>query len=179
MEKVTKKMDEVTKSKLIYSGELALFGILFAVIGILIILRVIGIMDWKRYMFTYVTLIGGFILYGDFIWLLCSKKRRARNALFDKIALLPSATFLIAYDLYLIITSDIAILPYVMGGVLCYLSLVYLFEAVYYWFHLHPALAYALEEDAKEEKKKSEEEAKALLSEEPKKEESSNGEEKH
>lgn len=172
-------MDEEKKTRLLYSGELLVFSVLFLVLGILIILRIIPILDWKRYAFTYVTLVGGFLLYGDFIWLLCSKKRRAKTAVLDKVLLLPSTTFLICYDLYSIITSDIAILPYVMGGVLCYLALLYIFEGIYYWFHLHPALKYALEEDKKALEAKAKEEESSLLAPQEKEEKLDGQEENH
>lgn len=140
MENKKKKLDDLTKSKLIYSGELLIFGIIFTVLGILILLGTISVRDWKKVAFTWVTLFGGFILYGDFFWVLFSKKRRKKNSLLDKVLVLPSGTFLIGYDLYVLITQDDGIISYVMGGVFIYLAAVYLFEGIYHWFVTHPYL---------------------------------------
>lgn len=148
-----KKLDELTKSKLIYSGELLFFSILFLVLAILILLGIIPVKDWKKIAFTYVTLIGGFLLIGDFIWLLCSKKRRAKNPLIDKILVLPSATFLIGYDLYVLISNNDSFIATVMGSVFIYLSVIYLFQSIYHYFVPHPLLLESDEEDKKEEKK--------------------------
>lgn len=135
-----KKIDELTKAKLIYSGELLIFAIVFGILGSLILAEVINIRDWKKVAFVWVTLFGGFILYADFIWLLCSPKRRKKNSLIDKTLPLPSATFLIVYDLYSIINNDDSLIRYVMGGVFLYLTAVYLFGGIYHWFHTHPYL---------------------------------------
>ena len=149
MENKKKKLDDLTKSKLIYSGELLIFGIIFAILGVLILLGTINVRDWKKIAFTWVTLFGGFILYGDFFWALFSKKRRKKNSLLDKILVLPSGTFLIGYDLYVLISNDDSWIPYVMGAIFVYLALVYAFEAIYHWFVTHP---YLLEDEEKSEK---------------------------
>lgn len=155
MEKEKKKIDDLTKAKLIYSGELLIFAIVFAVLGILILLEVINVWDWKKIAFTWVTLFGGFLLWGDFVWLLCSKKRRKKNSLLDKILVLPSASFLIGYDLYSLIKGDDSIISIVMGSVFVYLAAVYLFEGIYHWFKTHPGL---LEEGTSEAETKNEKE---------------------
>ena len=149
MENKKKKLDDLTKSKLIYSGELLIFGIIFAILGILILVGTINVRDWKKTAFTWVTLFGGFILYGDFFWVLFSKKRRKKNSLLDKILVLPSATFLIGYDLYVLISGDDSWIPYVMGTIFVYLAFVYVFESIYHWFVTHP---YLLEDEEKSEK---------------------------
>ena len=80
--------------------------------------------------------------------MLFSKKRRKKNSLLDKVLVLPSGTFLIGYDLYVLITQDDGIISYVMGGVFIYLAAVYLFEGIYHWFVTHP---YLLEDEEKTE----------------------------
>lgn len=143
-----KKIDELTKAKLIYSGELLIFAIVFGTLGSLVLSGIINIGDWKKAAFVWVTLFGGILVCADFIWLLCSPKRQKKNSWIDKILPLPSAAFLIGYDLYSIINNDDSFIRYVMGGVFLYLTAVYLFEGIYHWFHTHP---YLLEnEDPKE-----------------------------
>ena len=83
-----KKIDELTKMKLIYSGELFLFAIVGAVLGTLFIVDVIHVKDWKKWVFTILTLIGGIYFVVDLIWSIVSKKKRKKVSLFDKITLI-------------------------------------------------------------------------------------------
>lgn len=143
---------EQKKSILIYSGELALFSIIFLVIGLLIILEVIGVKDWKKYVFTYLTMIGGLWPIIDFIWCLVSKKHRSHNSMVDKCLLLPVPLSLIPLDIWILIQGIDNVEPNIFRfGIsipLMYIALVYLIEAVYHYFVPIPLL---LEED--EEKK--------------------------
>lgn len=155
-----KKMDDLKKVKLIYSGELLLFAVIFVIIGILILTGVIAIKDWKRIAFSYVTLVGGVWIIADFIWTLSSKKRRAKKPLIDKILVLPAALTMISFDIYAfskgMVHSDVTspLFAYFIGGDLCYLSLVYLFECVYHYKHPLIELVEAVKADEEEKKKK-------------------------
>lgn len=150
MEKEKKKMDDLTKAKLIYCGELLLFAIVFIVLGILNILKVIVIKDWKETVFNWLTLVGGFVTIGDFIWLCFSKKRQKKNSLLDKILPLPLSVTLIILDLFALIQGGRSqdYYQYTIGGAFCYLALVYLFESVFHYIHPSPALLEALKEDS-------------------------------
>ena len=130
------KMPIEKKLKLIYSGELAIFAVVFAVLGILFLTEVIKPADWKRYVFTYLTLAGGLWLIADFVWTLASKKRRAKHSLLDKCLVLPVAPILISFDIYCIINGCAETLPYrwFIGVDFCYLSLVYAFQAIYHYY---------------------------------------------
>lgn len=164
-----KKMDDLKKVKLIYSGELLLFAVVFIVIGILILTGVIAIKDWKRIGFSYLTLIGGAWIIADFIWTLSSKKRRAKKPLIDKILLLPPALVMISFDIYAfakgMVHSDVTspLFAYFIGGDLCYLSLVYIFECVYHYKHPLPELIEAVKADEEEKKKKEAEAASKVI----------------
>jgi hypothetical protein len=160
MEKEKKKMDDLTKAKLVYCGELFLFAIVFIVLGILNILKVILIKDWKETVFNWLTLVGGFVTIGDFIWLCCSKKRQKKNSLIDKILPLPLSVTLIILDLFTLIQGGRSqdYYQYTIGGAFCYLAAVYLFESIFHYFHSSPALLNALQEDnAKKEEPAKEE----------------------
>lgn len=150
MEKNNKKMDELTKAKLIYTIELVVFSIIFLVIGILNIIGVIVLKDWRITVVLYLTAIGGFIGLGDLIWVILSKKRRAKNSLLDKILIVPVGLFLSPLSIYQLATGTSSFLPWQIGSALCYFSLVYIVEAIYHWKHPVPGL---LEEDKKEETK--------------------------
>ena len=45
-----KKMDDLTKAKLIYSGEILLFAIIFLVLGILFLVKIIDVQDYKKWL---------------------------------------------------------------------------------------------------------------------------------
>jgi len=155
-----KPMDPLKKMKLIYLLELLIFVALFIVLGILILLKVILIADWKRLVFSYLTLIGGAWIVTDFIWTLASPKRRAKNSMFDKALVLPAALFLIGFDIYAFSQGLVhipegqetnIIFNYVLGANLLYLALVYTAEAIYHWFRPLPLLLESLEEEQRKE----------------------------
>jgi hypothetical protein len=157
MEKQEKhsKMDEFTKVKLIYSVEIAVFAIVFGVLGALFLTNVITVSDTRRLIFTWITLFGGFIGIGDFLWVLLSPKRRAKNSLLDKILILPLGLSLIVIDLMTLISqsTDNDKTRYVMGAAFCYIALIYVVEAIYHWFHPLPSLVQ--EDDKKSEEQPS------------------------
>lgn len=147
-----KKMDDLTKAKLIYSGELGLFAILFLVLGILMLLKVYQSTPTRRTIFVWVTLFGGAFLIGDFLWTLLSKKHRKKASLLDKTLTLPSGITLIAYDLYTLISGvqNEDLHRYVVGSVFLYIALIYAFEALYHYAHPIPGLVDAAQEQPDE-----------------------------
>lgn len=145
---------EQKKAVLIYSGELALFSIIFLVIGLLLILQVIQVSDWKKYAFTYVTLIGGLWPIADFIWTLVSKKHRSHNSLVDKCLALPVPCCLIPLDIWILVNNidkvDTNVFRFGISIPLIYFALVYAFEAIYHYFKPIPLLLEDDENDVKE-----------------------------
>ena len=156
-----KKMDELTKSKLIYTIELIAFSLVAITLGILFLLGIIKVLDWKKWVFSIVTLIGGIWAIIDFIWTIKSEKKRKKNSLLDKILLLPSALTLIVLDIICLINliqnkdftgfNNINIFKYEIGIALLYVGVVFIIEAIYHWYHPHPLLQ---EEDKKEDNNK-------------------------
>lgn len=152
-----KKMDDLTKAKLIYSGELAIFAILFLVLGLLFILKIIGVASYKKWLFPILTLVGAIWVISDLIWTLLSPKKRARSSLIDKWLALPSALVFIGCDSYVLTaliinpatTSLDVFFPLYIGITLLYLSGVYLFESIYHFYRPIPALIEAVKEDKK------------------------------
>ena len=178
-----KKMDELTSFKLVYCGELLLFAIIFAVLSVLFILRIIGIKEWKYWVFPILTLCGGIWFIIDFIWLLFSKERQKKNSLIDKILPMPCSLAVIGFDIYFLISNCNGkigdenyekFFSLVIGIVLGYYALVYLFEGIYHYFKPSKALLYAYEDAMK---KVAEEEAKEKAQEEAKQAEDSEKEE--
>lgn len=158
---MTKKMDELTKAKLIYTIELIAFSLIAITLGILFLLGIIKVLDWKKWAFTIITLIGGCWAVIDFIWTIKSEKKRKKNSLLDKILLLPSALTLIVLDIICLINlikdkdftgfDNVNIFKYEIGIALIYVAIVFIIEAIYHWYHPLPLL---LEEDKKEETEK-------------------------
>lgn len=151
-------MSDETKVKLIYSGELLLFAIIFTVLGVLKITRVIGYNPTRALVFNYITLAG--VAWGlvDFTWAIASKKRRARVSLLDKAITLPLSIFMLVFDLINIIKQpgeDFYV--YMLSSALFYVVGIYIFMGVYHWFHPNKELLEAIEEDRKEKEKKEQE----------------------
>ena len=150
-----KKMSDFDKAKLIYSGELVLFAVVFLVLGILIMTHVISLSKNYRYIFTFLTLGGGVFIISDFIWLCCSKKRQKKNSFLDKALVLPVGVALIVIDLISII-SGIEKMPYeyfqyCCSSIFLYVALVYAFQGIYHYKVPAKALVYAYEIEKKKE----------------------------
>ena len=149
--------NELRKVKLLLLVEYLIFAGVFLLLGILFLTDVIKVADWKRYAFTYVTLVGGLWIIVDFFWCLFSLKRRAKNSMLDKSIVLPVGFALLVFDIYAITQGCSETLPYrwFIGGDLCYLGAVFIFESIYHWFRPIPGVIEAALAD--EEKKKSDE----------------------
>ncbi len=148
-----KKLDIVTKAKLIYSGELMLFFILFLVLGILRMTGVITPNETRKNIFNWVTIFGGSWLIIDFLWAMFSKKRKQRIALIDKCLHLPAGIYLVSFDIYCFVTKPEAasdVYRYGVPIVFFYLCACYLFESIYHYFKPVPGLL-DIEEAAKAE----------------------------
>ena len=148
-----KKLDKETKYKLIYSGELALFAVVFLVFAILKFTKVMGYNETRRIIFNYVTLVGSAWGITDFVWALCSKKRKAKVSLLDKALVLPLVIFIITFDLISLIAKpvDEKFYIYMIGGAFSYITAIYAFQAVYHFYHPIPGLLDDLEDEEKEE----------------------------
>ena len=122
-----KKLDKETKYKLVYSGELALFAVVFLVFAILKFTRVMGYNETRRIIFNYVTLVGSAWGITDFVWAVCSKKRRAKVSLLDKALVLPLVIFIITFDLISLIAKpvDENFYIYMIGGAFSYITVIY------------------------------------------------------
>ena len=146
-----KKLDDFTKMKLIYSGELLVFAVLFAVLGPLFLFEVITVADWKRWVFSIVTLLGGLWLIADFVWCLISGKRRKKNSMLDKVLVLPMALPVVVFDIlafvkgWVWLEEGVVYFRYALGIALFYYAIVYLFEAIYHFKHPVPMLLEEIE----------------------------------
>ena len=161
-----KKMDAEQKSILAYALELFIFGIVFEVLGVLRITGIIGYNETRRVVFNWITLCGCTIAIGEFIWYCFSKRKQARGFLPDKLAVLALAIFMITYDLICLIGKNPSpeFCTYMLGGAICYVGVVYLFQGVYHYFRPLPGyledIRKAIAEDEANEKAKAEAKAK-------------------
>lgn len=144
------KMSLERKVKLIYSGELFFFSALFIVIATLEILGIIGKNTIVLTIFNWVTIFGGTWMIADFIWLLCSEKRKKKNAIIDKALLVPAGIYLITFDIICFTNASFVTPEFrrlMMSIVFYYFACVYIFQGIYHWFIPVPGLM----EDVKKE----------------------------
>ena len=147
-----KKLDKETKVKLIYSGELLLFAVLFLVFGILKFTKVMGYNPTRTLIFNIITLAGAAWGITDFIWAISSKKRQQRISLLDKVLLLPLVLFMITYDVICLTTKQAdEFYLYMLGSAFLYVAVIYTFEAIYHYHHPIPGLFEDDEDDEKPE----------------------------
>lgn len=167
-----KKLDFLTKAKLIYSGELLIFAIAFLVIAILTFTQVMKISEGHSLFFNWLTLFGGTWVITDFFWTLFSKKRQKKNAMLDKVLHLPLGIYLVSFDLYCLIArpTNQLVFQYGIPIAISYVCICYAFEAFYHYFKPIPAvLEMAKEEEEEAANKLAEQQAKEFLAEEKEK----------
>lgn len=147
-----KKLDELTKIKLIYSGELVLFSIIFLILGILQFVDVIGISERFLNIFKVITLLGAAFFIYDIITTFTNKKKRAKACLLDKFSTILVPPYIIVIDILLWTGNE-----YVWGNpkyfispLFLVLSIAYLFQGIYHWFYPLKELLEDLNEENKE-----------------------------
>ncbi|MGM9813717.1 MAG: hypothetical protein ACI32C_02260 [Candidatus Enteromonas sp.] len=171
--KAKTKMDPERKVKLMYSGELLAFSVLFLVLGSLFVADVISVADWKRWVFSILTFVGGLWLMIDFVWTLVSKKRRAKQCLLDKIMVFPMALAVFVFDLIAFISGwlqteeGLVYFRFAIGIALLYYGVIYVFQGFYHYKHPVPMLLEAIEEEKREEVKKNQPVEETVKEEEP------------
>ena len=147
-----KKISEETKVKLIYSGELLIFALVFAAIAILKVLKVIPHNPTRTLVFNFITLAG--VTWGltDFIWTMASKRKRAKACLIDKFTLLPLILFMLTYDLICLISKpeNENFYIYMLSGALFYVAIIYTFQGIYHYFNPLKSLMEEVEKDRAE-----------------------------
>lgn len=140
MAKEKKKMDTAKKMKLIYSGELLIFAVIFLVLGMLKLFGVIKISErYKQRIFPIITLIGGAWFIIDFIWACVSKKHREKSALIDKFLVMPASLCTVAFDIYAFVIGPLNVnadfYQYYSSSLFLYFALIYVFQAIYHYYH--------------------------------------------
>ena len=138
---------KIKKIKLLYSGELLLFSIVFLVLGILELLAVIKLSERFQLIFKIITLVGATWLVTDFILVLVLPKRRKNNSLMDKIMVLPLVAYLYTFDILGFVLNPSY--GYYQVGVpiaFIYLACAYCFQAIYHYYHPIPMIQEAIDE---------------------------------
>ena len=171
-----KKMDNITKAKLIYSIELAAFSILFLVLGILKYCNVITLSErYRQFVFPIITLLGGTWFIIDLIWAIASPKHREKSSLFDKALIAPASLATVTFDIYVLVVGGLnveyTVFKFYSATLFIYISIIYAVQSLYHYIHPLPYLV-------NEIKKAEEEELKELQKEQEKLEQEINNEEK-
>ena len=145
-----KKLDDLTKVKLIYSGELIIIAIVALVISILQLSEVLTVKELFRNIFNWVTIFGSPLLIITSVYSLISPKRRKKISIFDKITLFPLAVYIIVIDIICFIhygTMDQSFYQTYIPIALLSISIIYLAQGIYHWFYPLPALLEELEQE--------------------------------
>ncbi len=152
-------MDKQTrKVKLIYSGELLIFAIVFLVIGILQLLAVIKLSVRFQLIFKILTLCGATWMVADFIWVLVSPKRKKKNCIMDKAMMLPLALYLYTFDIVgFILRPGYGYYQVGVPAVFIYICCVYTFQSIYHYFKPTPAILEAIAEIQKADEEETKE----------------------
>lgn len=149
---------QVKKIKLIYSGELLLFTVVFLVLGILELLAVIKLSERFQLIFKIVTLVGATWLVVDFVWVLLSPKRKAKNAIMDKAMMLPLAVYLYVFDILgFVLKPGYGYYQIGVPIVFFYIACAYAFQGIYHYYNPTPMVLEMIEEANKPEEPKQEE----------------------
>ena len=144
------KLSVEKKTKLIYSGELILFSVIFLILGVLELVKVITLSDRFQLIFKILTLIGASWLVIDFVWMMLSKKRKERNSFLDKVMMLPLAAYLYGFDIAGFVYPRNY--EYYQIGVpiaFFYIACAYLFQGIYHYRKPIPMIIEAIEEEEK------------------------------
>ena len=138
----------LVKVKLIYTIELLVFAVIFITIATLKLVRVLPYKELARIIFNWVTIFGGLWIIADFVWLMCSKRRRKKNCVLDKALVLPIGIYIITYDLICLIGPKRPDMFYIImvSIVLYYAGVIYIFQAIYHYFRPIPSIVQAIEE---------------------------------
>ncbi len=146
-----KKFDDLTKVKLIYSGELIVIAIVALVIGSLQLANVIMVKELFRNIFNWVTIFGGPIfIFVTIFSFIKSKKKGKKFEYFDKLTTLPLIIYVMTVDIICFINYNA--LPqefyqtYIPIGLLL-LGVIYIAQGVYHWFHPLQSLLDELEQE--------------------------------
>jgi len=145
-----KKLDDLTKVKLIYSGELIVIAIVAIVIGILQLSQVLTVKELFRNIFNWVTIFGSPLLIITSIYSIISPKRRKRISIFDKITLFPLAIYIIVIDIICFAnygTLDQSFYQTYIPIALLSLAVIYIAQGIYHWFRPLPSLLEDLEQE--------------------------------
>ena len=134
------------KVRLIYSGELYLFVLVFLTIGILKLTGVVNTDPLRTSIIAIITTLGSSWLVTDFFWTLKSPKRRERNPLLDKAIMLPLAVYVITFNIICFINWnnrlnwDLGFYRIGFSCILFYGAIAYAFLGTYYLKRVHPLI---------------------------------------
>ena len=159
---------EERKIKLIYSVKFLVIAVVFLVLGFLELFAVIKLSERAQLIFKIITLVGASYIVFDFVWLMCSEKRKKNNCIMDKVMMLPLALYLYVYDVLGFVLKP-AYGYYQIGIPIAfiYIACAYIFQGIYHYYRPVPMVIEMIEE-AKNPKPKEEQPEKEVVEAQPK-----------
>ena len=164
MFKKIKSLPLDVKLKLVYSGEIIAIALIALVIGVLKIVGVIPTKPTRLLIYNIISLLGACYLLFDFVWIIVSKKHRAKSCLLDKITVLPMMGYIFAFDVICFIdkangvTTDDNFVKYSVGAILISLGALYIFQGIYHYFKPTPQVIELIEDTERQLQEAEEEE---------------------
>ncbi|MDY6429773.1 MAG: hypothetical protein SPL02_01180 [Bacilli bacterium] len=146
----------VKKVKIVYTIELLIFVSVALVLCSLFFFEVLPITETKVKIFSILTCVGGAYMIFDFFWALYSPKHRKTAPIIDKCLLLPFGISIIGFDIFVFILGfniNFFVFKCVLSAALLYVGIIYIFQAIYHWFHPLPTLVEAALADLAERKR--------------------------
>jgi len=147
-----KKLDDFTKTKLIYSGELIVIAIVLIIIGILQVCNVMNISETFLNIFKFLAIGGACFFTYDITTTFVNPRKREISCLLDKFTIIIIPPYTLTISIMLFIGNEFVwnnpklfIVPLIF-----YIAAVYIFQGIYHWFFPLKAL-FEDEEEKKDE----------------------------
>ena len=154
MKEEKKKLDALTKIKIVFTIEYLVIAFVVITIGVLKLTNVMASRQPRLLIYNIITVLGSlFILYSS-IRMLVDKKYRQKVEVLDKLLLLPLPLYLIPFDIYCFLhygTFNTDYIKYSISSVLLYIGVVYIFLGIYHFFKPSKEILEALKEEEEKE----------------------------
>ena len=131
-----KKLDDYTKTKLIYSGELIIIALILIVIGILQATGVMNVSETFLHIFKFLAIAGGCYFLYDIITTFTNKRKREKACLVDKFTTIIIPPYTITISILLFAGNEFVWQnpKYFITPLIFYIAAIYIFQGIYHWF---------------------------------------------
>lgn len=131
-----KKLDDYTKTKLIYSGELIIIALVLLVIGILQVCGVMNISETFLHIFKFLAIVSGCYFLYDIITTFTNKRKREKACLVDKFTIIVVPPYTLTLSILLFAGNEFVWQnpKYFIVPLIFYIAVIYIFQGIYHWF---------------------------------------------